>query len=233
MSRRSVCAAACGALALLLAAAEASPAQVFVGNGRGGFFWPGVSYPIGPSPVNSYYRPFIYNQAPTGYSGFTQYGMTTSTPIYYGAASMYYGGTSYSPGYSTGRLVSPPPGTGLRGGSDVTSAAYATPNYPVQSPDYNTIYPISPPLSAVTDNTARVEVRVPADARLTFDGQATAQTGSDRTFRSPPLEPGQDYVYEVQARWDAAGRPVDQTRKVTVHAGDHVVVNFNQATGSK
>lgn len=217
MSRRGVCAAACGALALLLAAAEACPAQVF--------FWPGVTYPVGPSPVNFYRPSYVANPAPTGYSSFTQYGMTGPTTIYYGAASMYYGGAAYSPGYSTGRLVAPPAGTG------VASAAYATPNYPLRSPDYNTIYPISPPLSAMRDDTARVKVRVPADAELTFDGQSTSQTGAERTFRSPPLEPGQDYVYEVHARWDADGRPVDQTRKVTVHAGDHVVVSFNQSSG--
>ena len=220
MSKRGMCAAACGALALLLAAAEASPAQMF--------FWPGISYPVGPSPVNSFYRPYYYNPPPTGYSSFSQYSTITPTPIYYGAASMYYGGTAYSPGYSGARLVSPPPGTGLRGASDVTSAAYATPSYPVQAPDYNTIYPISPPIAAVTDSTARVEVRVPADARLWFDGQATAQTGADRSFRSPRLEPGQDYVYEVRARWDADGKPVETTKNVTVHAGDHVVVKFNQ-----
>ena len=226
MRKRTWCAAACGALALLLAAAEASPAQVFIGNGRGAFFWPGISYPIGPSPINSYYRPFIYNPPPTGLSGYAQFSPITPTPIYYGAASMYYGGSYYQPGYSTARIVAPAPGVGLRGASDVLSAAYTTPSYPVQSPDYTTVYPISPPISAVTDNTARVEVRLPADAQLWFDGQPTAQKGADRSFRSPTLKPGDDYVYDVRARWDADGKPVDVTRHVTVHAGDHAVVDL-------
>jgi uncharacterized protein (TIGR03000 family) len=250
-------AAAGGALALLLAAAGESPAQVFIG--RGPLFWPGVSYPVGPSYVN-FYRPYIYNPPPTGYyGGFTQYPATTTTPLYYGATSMYYGGPAYPPGYSTAyyggptlspgypptRYVSPPPGTGLRATSDVTSAAYETPtnttltyttpsySYARYSPGPNTIYPISPPIAAVSDNTARVEVRVPADARLWFDGQPTAQSGAVRTFRSPALEPGQDYVYEVRARWDADGKPVVETRKVTVHAGDRAFIDFNRPASEK
>ncbi len=211
-----------------MSATESSQAQVFFPSGRGGaFFWPGVGYPVGPTYAN-YPRPYYYNPPPTSYSGFQQYSVTTPTPIYYGAASMYYGGTGYSSGYPTARLVSPP--AGLTAASNVSEAAYATPNYPIQSPNYSVRYPVSPPLSAITDNTAQVEVRLPADAELWFEGQKTAQTGSDRTFRSPDLEPGQDYVYNVHARWLADGKPVDETRKVTVHAGDHVVVNLVQST---
>ncbi len=227
MFKRGFSLAACGALVLLLTAAESSPAQVFFPGGRGGaFFWPGVGYPVGPTYAN-YPRPYYYNPPPTAYTGFQQYGMTTPTTLYYGAATpMYYG--SYSSGYPTARLLSPAPGVGLTAASNVSEAAYATPNYPIQSPNYTVRYPISPPLAAITDNTAQVEVRLPADAELWFEGQKTAQTGSTRTFHSPDLEPNQDYVYNVHARWQADGKPVDETRKVTVHAGDRVVVNLTQ-----
>ncbi len=225
MFKRGFSLAACGALALLLTAAESSQAQVFV---RGGpFFWPGVGYPVGPTYAN-YPHPFFYNPPPTSYSGFQQYGMTTPTPIYYGSASLYYGGAAYSSGYPTARLLSPAPGVGLTAASNIGEAAYTTPNYPIQSPNYSVRYPVSPPLSAIADDTARVEVRLPADAELWFEGQKTAQTGSDRSFHSPELQPGENYVYNVHARWQADGKPVDETRKVTVHAGDHVVVNLTQ-----
>ena len=224
MFKRGFSLAACGALALLLTAAESSRAQFF--GGRGGvFFWPGLSYPVGPIYAN-YPHPYYYNPPPTSYSGFQQYNVTT-TPLYYGAATpMYYG--SYSSGYPTAGLMAPPVGVGLTATSNVSPAAYSTPTYPIQSPNYSVRYPVSPPLSAVTDNTAQVEVHLPADAELWFEGQKTAQTGAVRTFRSPDLEPNQEYVYNARARWQADGKPVEETRKVTVHAGDRVVVSFTQ-----
>jgi uncharacterized protein (TIGR03000 family) len=212
MFKRGFSLAACGALALLLTAAESSPAQVFFSNGRGAFFGPGLSYPVGPTFVN-YSHPYYYNPPPT-YMGFQQYSAVEPTNIYYGAAMPMYYGNYYSSG------------VGTRAVSNVSEAAYATPAYPIQEPNYNIRYPVSPPLAAITDNTARVDVRLPADAELWFEGQKTSQMGTERTFRSPDLEPKQDYVYNVRARWEADGKPMDQTRKVTVHAGDHVVVDF-------
>ncbi len=205
MFKRGFSLAACGALVLLLTAAESSRAQFFGGRG---FFWPGLSYPIGPTfynpPRNQYYNP---TPSITGVQQSTS--TSTTTPLYYGAASsMYYGGTG-----------SAFPGTAMSGSGNVAAAAYAAPSYPITSPNYT-------PLSVVTDNTAQVDVRLPADAELWFEGQKTSQTGSTRTFHSPDLEPGQDYVYNVHAHWEAGGKPTDETRKITVRAGDHVAVSF-------
>ena len=228
MFRRRFVMAACGALALLLTATEASHAQIFFGGRGGAFFWPWISYPVSPT-YYGYPHPYIYNPPPTAYNTFSQYSMIAPTNFYYGAATPMYYGASYSPGYyGAAPVYSPLPGGGVRAASAVSPAAYTTPTYPIQSPNYNTNYPVSPPISAVTDNSAEVDVRLPADADLWFEGHKTAQTGTDRSFRSPELEPGQDYVYEVHARWAADGKPVDDTRKVSVHAGDHVVVNFTQ-----
>jgi uncharacterized protein (TIGR03000 family) len=225
MFKRGFLAAAGGALALLLAAADACPAQVFIGPRGGVGFWPGISYPVGPNYYPSYYRPVPTFLPPTSISSITPYSETPPTPIYYGAAS-------FMPSYPYASYptagISLAPGVGLRGASDVTSAAYTSPAYPVQSPSYTTVYPVSPRIATTADNTARVEVYVPADAELWFEGHKTAQTGTDRFFRSPELQTGQDYVYDVQAHWVADGKAVDQTRKVTVHAGDRVVVDFTK-----
>ena len=214
MFKRGFSLAACGALVVLLTAAEASHAQFFGGRG---FFWPGLSYPIGPTFYNPP-RYQYYNPTPS-ISGVQQYTPPTTTPIYYGAATpMFYGG--YGSAFS---------GTAMRGTGNVGAAAYEAPSYPITPPNYTGRNPVSP-LSVVTDNTAQVDVRLPAAAELWFDGHQTAQTGSDRTFRTPDLEPGQDYVYTIRAQWAADGKPVEETRKVTVHAGDHLAVRFPQTT---
>ncbi|HVS36052.1 MAG TPA: TIGR03000 domain-containing protein [Gemmataceae bacterium] len=209
MFKRGFSLTACAALALLLTASAACQAQVF--------FWPGLSYPVGPTYYPNYARPFFYNPPPT-YTGYQQYTYTGPVTMYYGAATpMYYGG------YNGSAFGAGPVRT-----TNIGAVSYETSSYPIQSPNYIMRYPVSPPLSVVTDNTAQVEVRLPAAAEVWFEGQKTTQTGTDRLFRSPDLEPGQDYVYSVRAHWEADGKAMDQTRKVTVHAGDHVVVSFPQ-----
>jgi len=72
-----------------------------------------------------------------------------------------------------------------------------------------------------------VQVRLPTEfATVWFGGSKTNQSGAVREFVSPALEPGGDYVYEIRARWRESGGIVDQTRQVTVRAGQRVVVNF-------
>ena len=73
---------------------------------------------------------------------------------------------------------------------------------------------------------APINVRVPANAEVWFDGTRTSQTGSQRSFVSPPIQPGRDYVYEIRARWVQAGRPVEETRRIIVRAGDRDNLNF-------
>jgi len=69
-------------------------------------------------------------------------------------------------------------------------------------------------------------VRVAANAELWFEGSKTSQDGPFRVFESVPLKPGVDYSYEIRARWTENGKEFDQTRKLTVRAGDHVAINF-------
>ena len=84
----------------------------------------------------------------------------------------------------------------------------------------------------IDDNAVLIAVRLPADAELWFDGQKTTQTGPVRRFETPPLKPGQEYGYEIRARWMEDGHEVNQTRKVTVHAGDRLGLNFQSASGN-
>jgi uncharacterized protein (TIGR03000 family) len=94
------------------------------------------------------------------------------------------------------------------------------------APGYEGPLPISeaPP----QDGMAHLMVRVPADAQLSFDGTPTQQTGPQREFVSPTLTPGQDYTYEIKARWTEDGKTVDRTRTVHVRANDWISVDMTQ-----
>jgi uncharacterized protein (TIGR03000 family) len=75
-------------------------------------------------------------------------------------------------------------------------------------------------------NVAKLDVRVPADAEVWVEGHKTAQTGPDRVYLSPPLEPGREYLYDVRARWTEGEKPVDRTQTVRVRAGQRLPVAF-------
>jgi uncharacterized protein (TIGR03000 family) len=78
-----------------------------------------------------------------------------------------------------------------------------------------------------SNDTALLRVRLPADAKLFFGTtEATAPSGSMRLFRSPSLEPGSNYQYDLRARWTENGRTVERTRRVPIHANDVVNVDF-------
>jgi uncharacterized protein (TIGR03000 family) len=71
-----------------------------------------------------------------------------------------------------------------------------------------------------------IDVTVPADAQIWFDGSPTVQTGEQRQFVSPPLHPGSTYVYRVRVRWTEGGRPIEKTRQVSVALGSQIELNF-------
>ena len=92
---------------------------------------------------------------------------------------------------------------------------------------------VAPDASAQTNGgggpfTATVEVRVPTDAELWFDGTAMAQTGDRRAFTTPALNPRLTYTYDVTARWTENGKEVTRTRDVGIGAGSSVTVDFTQ-----
>jgi uncharacterized protein (TIGR03000 family) len=91
---------------------------------------------------------------------------------------------------------------------------------------------VSPDPAAVqADSTVHVTVRVPADAKLWFDGSITKSTGPVREFQSPSLSPGQ-YTYEIRARWTENGRDITQAQKVAVSPGSHTTVDFPTRSGT-
>jgi uncharacterized protein (TIGR03000 family) len=88
--------------------------------------------------------------------------------------------------------------------------------------------PEQPPREPPAEEPAHVEVKVPATAQLWFGQTLTRKTGPVREFVTPPLKRGQDFLYDVRARWMQDGREVEQTRRITVSAGARVPVDFTR-----
>jgi uncharacterized protein (TIGR03000 family) len=76
------------------------------------------------------------------------------------------------------------------------------------------------------DPYAHFLVHVPADAELWLEDTQMHQTGSHRTFISPPLEPGATFAYTVRARWTEDGQVIEQSRDLVVHSGKWVSLTF-------
>jgi uncharacterized protein (TIGR03000 family) len=70
----------------------------------------------------------------------------------------------------------------------------------------------------------RVNLRVPSNAKVSFDGSPTNQTGTMRSFESPPMAVGTEYAYQIRIEWKQDGKDATQTRQIRVHAGD--VINL-------
>lgn len=154
-----------------------------------------------------------------GYGGYGGYGGSGGYGGYgYGGYPYYvsYGGYPYY-GYSSGYYPY----------SDYSYAyPYTTNNY------YGTpTAPAVPTMPVAAANTAEITVDVPANAQVMFDNVPMTQTGAVREYVTPSLTPGQDFSYDIRARWtDPNGVAVDRTRHVIIHAGDHVNVDFVQPT---
>jgi uncharacterized protein (TIGR03000 family) len=88
------------------------------------------------------------------------------------------------------------------------------------------LQPVPPASALSTPAPVVISVHVPAEAELWFDGNKTQQTGSDRTFQSPPLAAGKAFNYSLRARWMEDGKAVEQVQIVKVQAGQQAGVTF-------
>jgi uncharacterized protein (TIGR03000 family) len=203
------------AVAVVLFTAAPSQAQVRSYFG-GGFFNRGIY----TTPVYGYRS---YGYAPYfGYRYSNYYPYLGYSPYYYSYSYPYY---SYYPpyGYNYGSDVGYNP---VSSSSDVV----VTPRYP--SENYTSVRPsvIVPVADVPADTAARITVQVPANADLWFNGTKMTLTGPIREFESPPLTPGRQYVYDVEAQWTENGQPLSQTQRVNVTAGSSALVNLYPKT---
>jgi len=175
------------------------------GGYNGGYYRPGIGFGIG-----------LGTGLGLGY-GLGGYGYRGGYGSGYGGYSSGYGGTYYAPSvtYVEPSTTYAPPAT------------YVDPGYPQvegvpADSSRDSLYYAPEPV----DNTARLRILVPADAKVWVGGQETGQRGQEREFGSPPLTPGKSYTYEVKAQWMEAGEPVEKTRQVKVMANRTTTVDF-------
>ena len=82
----------------------------------------------------------------------------------------------------------------------------------------------------VSEPTVTINVSLPSSAKIWFNDAPTAQTGPVRSFMSPAITPGKNYVYTIRASWTEGGHKVERTKDIAVHAGDRINLDF--ASGS-
>lgn len=82
-----------------------------------------------------------------------------------------------------------------------------------------------PPLPS--DTKAAVVVKVPAGAKVYIDGNLMKSTSAERTFTSPPLEPGESYYYTLRVVTEKDGKEVEDVRRVSVRAGEVSRLSFD------
>ena len=75
---------------------------------------------------------------------------------------------------------------------------------------------------------ATVVLSVPPRATVTVEGQALKSTVSERSFLSPELIPGQEFVYTVRAVIEVSGREEVESQQVKVTAGETSRVSFEK-----
>jgi uncharacterized protein (TIGR03000 family) len=83
---------------------------------------------------------------------------------------------------------------------------------------------------ASTNAPATIVVTLPAEAKLTVDGNATRSTSDRRTFTTPALEAGETFVYTLRAEIIRDGQVAAQTQEVTVRGGETTNVSFTFAS---
>ena len=89
-----------------------------------------------------------------------------------------------------------------------------------------------PPAATVV---SAMTVTVPQDdAELLIEGRPTTTTGTERAFKTPPLDAGKVYEYEFKLTWRPNNYTVmSRTRTVQFKAGEPITVNLTRDVGTE
>ena len=78
---------------------------------------------------------------------------------------------------------------------------------------------------------AKLVIEKPIDARLFVDNIPVAADVASKTFTTPELNPAQAYYYMVRIEMTREGKPVSETRRVIVRAGETATESFHEPNG--
>ncbi|HMP02989.1 MAG TPA: TIGR03000 domain-containing protein [Gemmatales bacterium] len=116
--------------------------------------------------------------------------------------------------------------TGCNGGFVPTQSAQPATSYHHYQPAAPAAQPVNQP--APTVDTAKLVVKLPADAKLFVDETQTATANKDvRHFRTPALAVGQEYTYTLRAEVVRDGRTYTDSKTVVVRAGTTLETAFD------
>ncbi len=114
-------------------------------------------------------------------------------------------------------------------------AAPATPPGPAPegapqgpAPQSSTYHPTYGPMR----DSARLAVKVPADAQVFVNDRPTTSTGMDREYISRDLQAGANSSYSVRAEFVRDGQPVSEVKTVQLTAGQGAQLDFTQGAPS-
>jgi len=156
----------------------------------------------------SYYRNYSYRPYSYGYFGYPYLYSYYSYPYsygYYGYPSSYYAYPSYYYSYPS--------------------------NYVIGDDDYygDVLPPREYVVSRPVADVARLEIRLPdPQGTIWVEGKEMTSSGTVRQFKSPQLDPSQQYTYRVRAQWRDNGRLLEDERQVKVQANNLAVCDFTQ-----
>lgn len=201
------------ALVGLLALPDSSQAQGIRFGGRGWSVGLGQPY-YGGNWYGGYYGGYRYPG--TYWSNSPYYGWSSSPYRYYG--NRYYGTSSYN--YPGNIYYQSQPAYYSSFDASNTSASTSRDYYQVAQAD----------TSAAMNQPIHLRISVPENARLWIFDQETQLSGEERMFISPPMAPGKDYYYTIKAQWTENGQKVKREKRVTVHAGDFINIDFLRAS---
>jgi uncharacterized protein (TIGR03000 family) len=192
----------------------------FVGPRGAAFVRPGGAAFVRPNTVvaarsfRNFYRPYYgYGLGGFGLGYGLGYGLGSYGWGGYGSYAPYYGGYGGLPDYASGYYD---PGAASPAIGDVPDVGA-----PAMGP--------APEERPPQDDAAHLQLIVPENAEVYFDGAKTSKTGRVREFVSPTLTPGQSYTYVIEVRSTGAdGKPVVDRREIHVGANDWFMVDFTR-----
>lgn len=76
---------------------------------------------------------------------------------------------------------------------------------------------------------ALIDVMLPSNAEVWINNEKTKQTGGIRSFVTPALDPDRDTTFTLKAKWQAGDRTVEETRHITLRAGERVMLDLMAA----